>query len=186
MNISLLQYYSTNIIPDTSSETCVLHPRTGQHGRRRRGGTPHPLPFCIWCCDCPNGVRFEVTVGSSLKNSEDQNEEDTAECVGPGPHLQDRQTHAYKALLKRCEMRGWVLMPFCARQERQLIQPGRVCVCARTLPDPIVGGRGCRMMLTPSTVCSDEEEAGLPWSCLESIERRAHDTVVSSCCVLCP
>ena len=29
-------------------------------------------------------------------------------------------------------------MPFCARQERQLTPPGPVCVCARTLPDPIL------------------------------------------------
>ena len=63
-------------------------------------------------------------------------------------------------------------------------RPG-VRLCAHfTRPDR--GGKSCRMMLTPSTVCSDEEEAGLPWSCLETIERRAHDTVVSLCCVLLP
>ncbi|CAE7762618.1 unnamed protein product, partial [Symbiodinium necroappetens] len=67
------------------------------------------------CCEANTVVEEEVTVGSSLKNSEDQNEEDTAECVGLGPN-------------------AFLCTP-------------------RKATDPT------RMMLTPSTVCSDEEEA---------------------------
>ena len=43
---TILQYYYSTITL-TSYLTPVLHPLTGHHGHRRRGGTPHPLPFFI-------------------------------------------------------------------------------------------------------------------------------------------